>query len=141
MTEGRILAAVEVHADAEAVFDSLTSQDVTRWWVNPGVFDTRVWSADVRPGGAWHAGGVGRGHEYALEGMFTAVEPSVRLVHTWSAAGGTAAETVVSYILTQITGGSRLTLRHEGFADVQQLARTCIGWETSLHELAVMHSH
>ena len=63
-------ASIELEASPERVFAALISSEVTRWWVRPGVFDTREWTADVRPGGTWRASGIGRGNPYALEGEF-----------------------------------------------------------------------
>lgn len=136
LSDGKILAAVELPKPAERVFDALTGQEVLKWWVNPGVFDTREWSADTRPGGAWHASGLGRGQPYTLEGEFSEVDPPKKLVHTWRSGENSKDSTMVTYLLNQIPDGTRLTLRHEGFREPLTLVRTCIGWETSLEALA-----
>lgn len=119
----------------ERTFRALPSEDVLRWWIRPGVFDTREWTGDVRPGGRWHASGVGGGKPYALDGGFIEVDPSRRLVHTWSLGGGTSR---VAYDLEPVDGGTRITLRHTDLASRQACAATCIGWETSFEELARM---
>ena len=82
LAEGLLIATVEVPAAAERVFEALASDEVCRWWVRPGVFDTREWTADVRPGGRWRATGVGGGRPYALEGEFIEVDSPHRLLHT-----------------------------------------------------------
>lgn len=135
LSEGKILAAVEIHSQVDRVFNALTSQEVLKWWINPGVFDTSEWNADLRPGGAWHAAGVGRGQAYKLEGEFLEVDPPSRLVHTWRSGADNENSTLVTYLLDKAPGGTRLTLRHEGFRDPLSLARTCLGWETSLEAL------
>lgn len=135
LSEGRILAAVEIPSPTEEVFKALIGQEVIKWWVNPGVFDTREWVADVRPGGVWHAAGIGRGQPYKLEGEFTEINSPDKLVHTWRSGGEAESSTTVTYLLNQIPGGTRLTLRHEGFKDPPTLIRTCIGWETSFAAL------
>jgi len=131
----RALAAVELPASREKIFPMLTGPEVTLWWVNPGVFDTRDWAADVRPGGRWRAAGTGRGMPYALEGEFSEVEPPKRLVYTWRAVGSPDPQTAVTYLLDTIPVGTRLTDRHEGILSLESLARTSIGWETSLEAL------
>jgi Activator of Hsp90 ATPase homolog 1-like protein len=68
--EGFILASVEVAASAERVFRALASNEITQWWVRPGVFDTREWTGDVRAGGRWRASGMTRGEPYVQEGEF-----------------------------------------------------------------------
>jgi uncharacterized protein YndB with AHSA1/START domain len=136
LAEGHILATVEVAVPPERVFLALTSEEITEWWVRPGVFDTREWIGDVREGGAWHATGVGNGRLYALEGEFLEVSPPRKLVHSWRATGAPGAPNTVTYLLERLDRGTRLTLRHTGFASRETCLNTCIGWETSLQRLA-----
>jgi uncharacterized protein YndB with AHSA1/START domain len=134
--DGLILATVEVVAPQGRVFEALTSQEVLDWWVRPGVFDTREWTADVRPGGRWRASGIGRGKPYVLEGEFLEVEPPRKLVHTWHGPGLPGAPTTVTYLVEVVDGGTRITLRHAGFTSPPVCLATCIGWETSFERLA-----
>src|SRR5579863_2393641 len=83
LIEERIVASVEIAAPPERVFKALASCEITDWWVNPGVFDTREWTGDVRVGGRWRASGMARGQPYVIEGEFLEVDPPRRLVHTW----------------------------------------------------------
>jgi uncharacterized protein YndB with AHSA1/START domain len=137
LAEGLILATVEVAAPPDVVFHALTSDAVTQWWVNPGVFDTREWSADTRVGGAWRASGVGRGKPYVLEGEFLEVDAPKKLVHTWRPAGAPAsASTTVTYVVEPAGDQTRVTLRHTGFASRDTCLATCVGWETSFSELS-----
>ncbi|HEY4987932.1 MAG TPA: SRPBCC domain-containing protein, partial [Bradyrhizobium sp.] len=53
LIDGQVVAPVDLATTPERVFQALASQDVVDWWVNPGVFDTREWSGDVRVGGRW----------------------------------------------------------------------------------------
>jgi hypothetical protein len=46
-----------------------------------------------------------------------------------------AAPTTVSYELEPTASGTRITLRHEGFASPQACTNTAIGWETSFERL------
>src|ERR1700724_764744 len=78
------------------------------WWVNPGVFDTREWSGDVRVGGQWRASGIARGEAYALEGKFLEVDPPRKLVQTWHFAGAPGTPSTGSYLLEAVDGGTRL---------------------------------
>jgi uncharacterized protein YndB with AHSA1/START domain len=131
-----ILANVDLAAGPERVFRALTSPDeITVWWVRPGVFDTRKWSGDVSVGGTWQASGVGGGRPYALEGQFLEVDPPRKLVHTWRAAGAPGGATTVSYLLDPLETGTRITLRHSGFTSPESCRNTAIGWETSFAKL------
>ncbi|GAB7007377.1 hypothetical protein JCM18899A_48520 [Nocardioides sp. AN3] len=140
---GFILATVEIDAEPEQVFAALTSDAVASWLVRPGVWDTRTWEGDVRPGGEWATSGVSRRGPYAITGTYQVVESPHRLVQTWQMAllGASGAsqlpeiDSVVEYVLSPVDAGTRLTLRHTGFSGAEQCARNCLGWETSLAAL------
>jgi RNA polymerase sigma-70 factor (ECF subfamily) len=136
LAEGSILATVEVAAPPERVFRALASSDVVSWWVRPGVFDTAEWTGDVRPGGPWRASGNSRGQRYVLEGEFVEVDPPRKLAHTWRRLEGAGPVTRVTYTLERTEDGTRITLRHTGFASRPVCENTCIGWETSFERLA-----
>jgi uncharacterized protein YndB with AHSA1/START domain len=133
--EGRILATVEIGAPAERVFRALTTaDDITKWWGSPETYRTTEWVADVRPGGRWRAGGVGAdGKAFHVEGEFREVSPPHKLVQTWRADWDGGNETTITYRLEPIEGGTRLTLRHEGFsARVDSCRGHARGWERVL---------
>src|SRR5712691_11558089 len=141
LAEGFILSTVEVAAPPDRVFRALASDEVTRWWVYPEVFDTREWTGDVRVGGPWSASGIGRGKPYTLEGEFLEVDSPRRLMHTWRPAGAPpSAGTTVSYVLEPAGDGTRVTLRHTGFSSRETCMATCLGWETSFSELSRVFS-
>jgi uncharacterized protein YndB with AHSA1/START domain/limonene-1,2-epoxide hydrolase len=134
-----ILATVEVAATPDRVFAALTSADVIDWWVRPGVFDTRTWDGNATPGGHWRTSGVGPRGPYELTGEYLQVDPPRRLVHTWEDPEAPGATSKVSYDLSTIDSGTRITLRQEGeFASPVVCANIAIGWETSFGQLAQM---
>ena len=136
LAEGHILAAVEIAAPPERVFRAIASDEIIKWWVRPGIFDTRDWTGDVRSGGRWQAAGLSRGQPYVQKGEFLEVEPPRRLVHTWDSAGKPGSPSTVTYALERIESGTRLTLRHAGFASRDMCHAFALGWETSLERLA-----
>jgi uncharacterized protein YndB with AHSA1/START domain len=136
VSEGLILATVDIAASPERVFRALASKEICEWWVRPGVFDTREWTGDVRKGGRWRATGIGNGRAYAIEGEFLEVDPPKKLVHTWLPVGAPGAPTTVTYLLQAIDGGTRITLRHSGIGVPEICNNTGIGWETSFERLA-----
>jgi uncharacterized protein YndB with AHSA1/START domain len=136
LADGRILASVEIAAPPERTFRALVSEEIVRWWVRPGVFDTSEWTGDIRPGGGWRSSGIGGGRPYGLEGEFLEIDPPRKLVHTWHLVGTPVAPTTVTYLLEQVDCGTRVTLRHEGFLSPEACSATCIGWETSFERLA-----
>jgi uncharacterized protein YndB with AHSA1/START domain len=136
---GSLTATAVVPASPDRVFDALTSDEITRWWVRPGVFDTREWSGDVRDGGSWRGGGIFRGQPYELEGSYLTVERPRSLVHTWHPVGGPPnAVSTVSYALEPAAGGTRIELTHGPFGSPEAVESNAIGWQTSLEALVAL---
>jgi uncharacterized protein YndB with AHSA1/START domain len=138
LIDGSIVASVEIARTADRVFQALTSREVIEWWVNPGVFDTREWSGEVRVGGSWSASGVARGAPYTLVGEFLEVDPPRKLVQTWQMKGTPGAPSTVTYLLEPIPGGTRLTVRHSGIPAPDQRSNIGAGWRSSFDKLAEM---
>jgi len=137
VADGYVLATVGVAAAPERVFHALTSTEITRWWVRPGVFTTTEWTGDVRAGGRWRAAGVALGRPWALEGEFVRIDAPRALVHTWRDPAAPHGMTTVTYRLEPGNGGgTQVTLRHAGFTARDVCVSTCIGWETSFERLA-----
>lgn len=132
---GTILAHAHLHATPERVFRALASEEIVKWWVRPGVFDTREWSGDVRPGGAWSASGMARGNPYSLTGTFLEVMLPNKLVHTWHLEGTPDSPTTITYVLEPGQTGTHVTLHQSGFAAPTGSENTRIGWETSFEAL------
>src|SRR5258706_16227354 len=99
LAEGEILATVEIAAPPERVFQALASNEIIDWWVRPGVFDTREWTGDVRPGGRWRASGMTRGQPYVQEGEFLEDESPRRLVQTWEGSGKGGVDSTVNNLV------------------------------------------
>lgn len=133
---GTCIATAEFAAPPDRVFRALASDEVTKWWVRPDVFDTREWHGDVRARARWTASGIGGGKPYTLEGEFIEVRAPRKLVHTWHLSGTPAAPTTVTYLLEPTQSGTRVTLKHEGFTSREGCANTAAGWESSFEKLA-----
>ncbi|HET9030907.1 MAG TPA: SRPBCC family protein [Candidatus Aquilonibacter sp.] len=131
------VVTVDLDATRERVFRALASDEITRWWVRPGFFDTREWSGDVRAGGTWRASGIGRGNPYTLDGEFFEVEQPRRLVHTWHLVG-MPFSTTVTYDLQPTANGTRIILTHAGFPSQETCDANRIGWETSFEALRAL---
>jgi uncharacterized protein YndB with AHSA1/START domain len=129
-----LLASVEIAAPAERVFRALTSDEIVKWWGSDELYRTTAWSGDVRPGGSWRSEGMGRdGTPFSVSGEFLEVEAPRKLVMTWRADWDGGNVTVITYRLERIEGGTRVTLRHTGFADRHESCRGHThGWERVL---------
>jgi uncharacterized protein YndB with AHSA1/START domain len=135
LMEGTIHATVEIAAPPERVFRALVDgADVVRWWGSDTTYRTTAWTSDVRVGGTWRAEGrsVG-GDAFAVGGTFLEVDPPRKLVQTWIPSWMEGEGTTLTYRLDAIEGGTRLTLRHDGFAARPAACRShTAGWEMVL---------
>lgn len=132
---GTILATVEVAATPERVFRALTEADeVMRWWGADGAYRTTEWSVELRAGGRWRAAGEGAdGKAFSVGGTILEIDPPRRLVQTWKPDWDAGRETTVTYTLDAVPGGTRVTVRHEGFAGrPESCADHAAGWEQVL---------
>jgi uncharacterized protein YndB with AHSA1/START domain len=118
VSAGLIIASVEIAAPPERVFRALTSEELTQWWGSDDLYRTKRWTGDLRPGGEWRSEGLGAdGTPFAVSGEFLEVDPPHKLVHTWKADWDGGNTTTVTYRLEAIEGGTRVTVRHEGFGE------------------------
>lgn len=134
VTVGTILATIDIAVPPERVFRALTSEEVTRWWGADDMYRTTGWVGDLRVGGHWRADGKGHdGQPFSVEGEFLEIAPPRRLVQTWKPDWDPGAPTTITYDLAPIPGGTRVTVRHEGFAGrAESCAAHAGGWERVL---------
>lgn len=131
LTGGTVLASVDIAAAPERIFRALASEEITRWWGAEGHYRTTGWSGDVRPGGHFRSVGRGSdGSDFSVEGEFLEVSPPTRLVHTWRPDWDGGSVTTVTFTLALLPGGlTRVTVRHEGFANPASCQGHSDGWE------------
>ena len=108
-----------------------------QWW-GPDAGPTLRAEADVRPGGRFSI--VFRllnGDEHNPTGVFKEVIPDTKLVFTWEWPGMPERESLVTFLLQQIEGGTRLTLIHEHLPDEDARKSHEDGWCGLLDKLPV----
>jgi len=134
VANGILLAQVEIKASPERVFRALTTNEVTAWWGSAETYRTTRWTSDFRVGGSWLAEGIGQdGAPFSVGGEYLEIDPPRRLVQTWRAGWDGSFPTTLTYRLEPIEGGTRLTLRHEGFGErAESCTRHAVGWERVL---------
>jgi uncharacterized protein YndB with AHSA1/START domain len=135
VTQGTILATVDIAAPPERVFRALTTpEELVRWWGSEEAYRTTGWTADLRTGGKWRAEGRGAdGNPFWVEGEFLEVDPPHKLVQTWKPQWDGGHATTITYRLEPTAEGTRVTVRHEGFGDrVESCRMHAEGWERVL---------
>jgi uncharacterized protein YndB with AHSA1/START domain len=134
LSQGIILASVEIEAPPERVFAAISSSEVTEWWGSPDTYRVTRWTVDLRRGGAWSSEGVGAdGKPFSVSGEILEVEPPRLLVQTWLPDWDPGPATTIRYQVDPIPGGSRVTVRHEGFTGRSQSCEAhAQGWERVL---------
>ena len=102
-------------APRELVFDAMTKPEhVRRWWGNlDDRYSMSVCEIDLRPGGAWRWVGRGPGGEYAFSGVYHEILRPGRLVYTEIFEPHFDAGSLVTQVLTEEGGKTRLTVTAE----------------------------
>lgn len=140
VTSGTIFATVEIAAPPERVFTALTSAaDVVKWWGSDDTYRTAEWTMPLEPGAPWRASGKGAdGTPFSVEGEIVEVDAPRKLVWTWRPLWDGGHTTTITYRLEPIEGGTRVSMRHEGFGDRHESCRGHgEGWERVLGWLSI----
>jgi uncharacterized protein YndB with AHSA1/START domain len=133
LSAGLILASVEIAATPERVFAAISTAEVAEWWGSAATYRVTRWTADLRSGGSWRCEGVSaNGESFTVSGDIVSVEPPRLLVQTWKYGDQTTPATTLRYRIDPIPGGSRVTIRHEGFTDAASCESHAMGWERVL---------
>ncbi len=134
VTEGVVLATVDIAVPPERVFRALTTSELTKWWGSAELYRTTKFEIDLSPGGAWRTEGIGAdGTPFHVEGKVLEVDAPHRLVQTWKQSWDPGPETTITYTLTPIESGTRVTVRHTGFAGNPKSCEShSNGWERVL---------
>ncbi len=115
---GKILASVDIAATAERVFSAFTNpEEVVRWWGSDDLYRTKTWTSELEVGGGWRADGVSAdGTPFVVKGEYLEIDPPRKLVQTWKADWDGGHVTTLTVLFEPIAGGTRVTVRHEGFS-------------------------
>jgi uncharacterized protein YndB with AHSA1/START domain len=118
-------------APPERVWRAVTDPAELATWFWPPRFET-VAELEAREGGALRI--VSEQIGMGVTGSVTAVEPGRVLVTTWRWDG----EDLVTHVTIALTpdgDGTRITVRHDGFADGEAAAEHVRGWNDCLDRL------
>lgn len=125
-TGGALIATAEVPAPPELVYQAFMTNEVERWWQHRDFYRQTQWTADLRVCGPWAVTVVmADGGAVNSSGEFAEIDAPHKLVMTrrfdkHPLLG--ARETTITYRFERITGGTRVTVREEGFIGRSQAA-------------------
>lgn len=133
---GIIHASIEIDAPPDVVWEALTHPaQLASWWGSSDTYRTFDWEVDLRPGGKWSSKSqnVDGSNSGFVHGEYLVVERPHLLVFTWLASWDGFAETELRMELTATAGGTRVKVRHSGFAErVASGAGHSEGWKRVL---------
>jgi uncharacterized protein YndB with AHSA1/START domain len=127
-----------VKAPPAKVWAAITQPKLMMQWWGPDAGPTLRAETDVRPGGRFSV--VFRllnGVEHNPTGIYQEVIPEKKLVFTWDLPGMPEPESLVTFLLEPIDGGTRLTLRHEHLPDEAARKSHEQGWNGLLDKLPI----
>jgi uncharacterized protein YndB with AHSA1/START domain len=118
-SDDTIVLDIEIAAPPDRVFEALTDpHQLGEWWSMEQ--EPVSWELDLRVGGRWRAVGSDETcGEWVLSGEVLELDPPRVLAYSWSehSASKRLEGTLVRYVLTPTTSGTRLRLTHSGFGD------------------------
>jgi quinol monooxygenase YgiN/uncharacterized protein YndB with AHSA1/START domain len=139
VTDGdTVLATADVTLSPQQAFDAFVTAEVEEWWGEPGLYRMTDWRSKLEVGGEWSVNVVfADGVSLPASGRFTFIDRPHRVAHTrtyhWDHPTIGQRETTVTYSFAPIEGGTRVTIRHEGFAGIIPAAvEHAGGWERVL---------
>ena len=127
-----------IKAPPAKVWAAITRPELMMQWWGPDGGPTLSVVADVRPGGRFSI--VFRllsGTEHNPTGIYREVVPERKLVFTWDLPGAPEPESLVTFLLEPIAGGTELTLTHERLPDEPARTSHEQGWSGLLDKLPV----
>ncbi|MDX1618960.1 MAG: SRPBCC domain-containing protein [Balneolaceae bacterium] len=123
-----------IDADRETIFEALTDQNIMQKWFYAG---PDGWSAtvenDASVGGSYRIDMHGENDTYSHEGVYREIVPNEKLVFTWNSQS--VQDTVVTITLTEVDGGTEVSLRHEFMPNEEMKKNHTEGWTVILQRL------
>jgi uncharacterized protein YndB with AHSA1/START domain len=127
-----------IKATPAKVWAAITEPELMMQWWGPDAGPTLSAVADVRPGGRFSV--VFRllnGDEHNPTGIYRELVPEKKLVFTWEWPGMPERESLVTFLLEPLDGGTELTLIHERLPDEKARGSHEAGWRGLLDKLPV----
>ena len=127
----------KLKAAPEKVWRALTQPEALKLWMAPSdEFRIPFAEADLRVGGRFHVVmNSPDGETHDVSGIYREIVPDRKLVYTWAWKSTPERESLVTWELRAVGGGTELTLKHEQFFDEEARDRHQQGWPGCLARL------
>ena len=127
-----------LRASKQRVFDAWTQPERMRQWFGPARLKVILVESDARPGGSYRIemqAHDGSGPVSVATGVYREFLPWDRLSYTWNASWATGEESLVTVSLREVSGGTEISVRHEGFLYEASHKGHTGGWQEALVKL------
>lgn len=137
--KGIVTGYADIAASPERIFRALTTEEQAEWWGQEGMYWTKDYEIDLRPGGKWSCRGVGTdGTKFTVGGEYITIDPPRVLEYTWEPSWDNFAKSIVRFDIEPTATGSRVNIRHTGFEGREGMAKGhAEGWERVFGWLSV----
>ncbi|MFN2604272.1 MAG: SRPBCC domain-containing protein [Gemmatimonadaceae bacterium] len=131
--KGEIYGTADINATPERIFRALTTEEMADWW-GQGPYKTTDYKIDLRPGGKWSCKAINpKGDESTIGGEYITIDPPRVLEYTWVPSWDNYQESRVRFEIAPTAMGSRVTLKHTGFAGREEMCNNhTTGWKQVL---------
>jgi len=130
----------EFNAPRSLVFKAWTESAHMAQWFGPRDFTSSILTNDLRVGGAFRVLMHGPDGDHWSQGVYREITPPERLAMSWgwgdAHGNATRPETMLTLILEEVAGKTRLTLHQAVFESVTARDAHDGGWSTALDCLA-----
>lgn len=122
-----------INTSIEKVWQTITESETMSKWM---MFKSNDFKPEI--GHEFHLSGA-QGYDQVIQCKVIEIDEPHKLAYTWSAPGvdGQQSETLVTFTLAEVSGGTSLTLVQSGFRPEarQEIGGAKYGWQRMLGEL------
>lgn len=124
----RATATVTIRTTAERAFDAWLDPRVAGRFIAAGDSHDAVLENDPVEGGAYKLTMRDGDRRWEHEGRYVLIDRPRRLVFTWVSLGTKERLSLVTVTVTEVAGGVRVDLTHEGLPDDGAVHEHAVGW-------------
>jgi len=125
-----------INAPCEKVFRAWTEPQQLAQWFSPQDVELRDFTADLKIGGAFRIHYTGRRGEFIATGNYEEIILNRRLKFSWTWEHYAMPDSVVMVDFEDLGQTTRLTLRHEGLPDQEDVDQHTHGWTSMVEKFA-----